>query len=419
MKLNIDDYCTHFLKAARNQSAFDVFYYDFFNKSAKEYGYIPRPALWITKKTKFIGFFISCSRVVGFLWKYLAFFYFILKLIMILSRRKGRVALSGSLVDKLVLVVCNRTLEVVKQAAPIDEETFWLAVPNFNNTNSPLKCVSAQSVLTFFELLKAFYITLRVHLYLIKENDPSVLFQSYTALDWIVTYMALNKINPGTLVTAEHHDRWAVLLDTYCEHRKKSTQGQARLILVQHGLEFTATYEKMAMLGYPEGLPYKLENLNSIYTYNSDQFNIFKCHILKKDARDTEPLCMFYEYKLRLSNINSEKKTLLIVGNTLCEDFHLNLLSKLSSNFEIDFFYKPHPVQKSSDVIVNAGWFFIEDKEYYPAVDLVVSYPSTLVNEYRTLGVTVIEHDFQSTDFFVDELIHTLENELRWKKFSF
>jgi len=412
MKLDIKELCKNFNFAAKNQSAFDYFYYDFFGKRAIDYCFLPRPALWLNKKSSTLAILRAGSPVIYFIWKYFAYLYFVKKLVFLLFKTKTSVVF-GSGNKQLVLAVCKRSIEVVMQAAPIDEHTVWLAVPDCDGADKNKNLVSAVSLLTRKELIVSSLIACKVHFHLASESNMSRLFQTYAALDWVITFMALTKIGPTKIVTAEHHDRWAVLLDSYS--KSVSTSGaQVELTLVQHGLEFSKTYEKIMELGFSDGLPYKLKHLAIIYTYDNNQLDVFKRFIICGQVAGPTLQSRLYKYKLPLSEVATTTKTLLIVGNALCEKFHLDLHLKLSKTFKLTCFYKPHPALRASPEIRSASWIFIEEKDYFPSVDLVISYPSTLANEYKDSNIIVLEHAFDASASDIEKITQVIADDLIW-----
>lgn len=415
MKLNVQRVSEDFRSAAKNQAAFDLFYYDFFGRSARDYGFLPRPALWLNKNPSFLAMVRMGSGLIRFLWHYLACLYLFARLVRFMVKRE-RFLPSKTYSKKVVLSVCRRSVDVIVQAESLGERVVWMAVPGYFNFDKDGSTISALSVLNWKELVISFVAACKLHFYLASEGEASILFQSYTALDWVITFGALTKIAPSKIITAEHHDRWAVLLDSYCEGVNKSGGDRIEFVLVQHGLEFESTYEKMIELGLSKGLPYKLKNLKVIYVYDFRQLEVFKRFIVCERSFCLGLLFRFYSYKLPLVETGVNNKTVLIIGNVACEAFHLELYLKLNDIFSFTCFYKPHPVLGSSSNVISAGWIFIVDKDYFPLVDLVVSYPSTLANEYEAAGVKVIEHAFDADCADIRNMITVMVDELMWPR---
>lgn len=220
-------------------------------------------------------------------------------------------------------------------------------------------------------------------------NDKSKIFQTYSIVNWLVAFISLIKLKPDTVVTSEHHDRWAVLVDTYCEYVKIPGVDKISFVMVQHGSEFFSTYERLKDIGYCDGLPCRIRNVTDIFVYDGLQLDVFRENILESSCR---PDFFFYQYDLILSPVNDDRKIILIVGNSFCEDFHIEVYSNFSLKYDFLWLYKPHPVQKPSKAVLKVGWSVVDDNSLFPKVDLVISYPSTLASEYRSAGIDVVEH---------------------------
>ncbi|HFO9943137.1 TPA: hypothetical protein ACHLGH_004979, partial [Escherichia coli] len=54
-------------------------------------------------------------------------------------------------------------------------------------------------------------------------------------------------------------------------------------------------------------------------------------------------------------------------------------------------------------------WNFITDDDYFPDVDIVISYPSTLAYQYKELNKIVILHELDNIDQNkIDEILMTI-----------
>lgn len=390
MKASARHFYSFFKAAAGNQAAFDIFYYDFFETHAESYSFLPRPAQWLNKSTLLLRFLRVGAPFIWFLWCVFGGGYFFVKLLL-LKTGSEKIKTHKLLNKAVALAVCKRSVDVIVQAE-VGRDVLFLKVPGAKDVNSCSGAVSAVSVLSFWELFKCFFLAVNIHYRLAYNGRRAEVFQSYAALDWLIVFFALIKINPDQLIIAEHHDRWAVLADSYCGPEFHSGS-QLELILVQHGLEFPNTYERMVSLGFEVGLPYKLRRVGKCYVYNEVQREVFREKIISACALSSVQFD-FYSYRLPLVSTGLPGFSILVVGNVRCEDFHYELYLRLSGRLACSWFYKPHPALRSSAKIFSAGWDFIDDKDYYPSVSLVVSYPSTLVDEYKACGIKVYEHEF-------------------------
>lgn len=385
----------YFKAAADNQAAFDLFYYDFLGAHAESYGFLPRPVQWLNKGAIFLCFLRIGAPFILLFWCLSGVLYFFIRLFL-LKAGSEKIGTHMLLHKTVALAVCKRSVDVINQAE-VGREILFLKIPRVKNVDDCERSVSAVSMLSFFELFKCFSLAVYIHYRLVCDGERAKIFQSYTVLDWVVVFFALIKLNPDRLITAEHHDRWAVLADSYCG-LKSNFGARLEMVLVQHGLEFSSTYERMVDLGLEAGLPYKLKNITSLFVYNDEQRDFFIDYIVFGSISKLQMTVSNYAYGLILSDSGFSGKTILIAGYARCEKFHLDLYVALRRFENINCFYKPHPTLKPSPWLLSAGWIVIEDKNYYPRVDIVISYPSTLVAEYRSAGINVIEHGFEAGD---------------------
>lgn len=327
--------------------------------------------------------------------------YFFVRLLLLAAESK-KIKNYKSINKAVALAVCKRSVDVIVQA-DVGRSVLFLKVPGVKDIGGCEEAVGAVSVLNFLDLFKCFFIAVNIHYRLACSGGKAEVFQSYAALDWLIVFFALIKIKPDRLITAEHHDRWAVLADSYCDP-KFHFDSQLELVLVQHGLEFSNTYERMVALGFEVGLPYKLRHLGKCYVYNAVQREIFREKIISPCGLGSVNF-YFYSYGLPLTSTGLTGFSILIVGNVRCEEFHYELYLRLRGQLSCSWFYKPHPALRSSAKVFSADWNFINDKDYYPIVALVISYPSTLADEYKACGIKVYEHEFGVSVEDVDDAI--------------
>ena len=62
--------------------------------------------------------------------------------------------------------------------------------------------------------------------------------------------------------------------------------------------------------------------------------------------------------------------------------------------------------------ILNKNWTFIQEKNYFPAVDLLISYPSTLVTEYSNNGVAAVIHNVNAEMIEVQNTVDEVRKKL-------
>ncbi|WP_374697503.1 hypothetical protein LQZ44_15460 [Alcaligenes nematophilus] len=225
--------------------------------------------------------------------------------------------------------------------------------------------------------------------------------QSYTAYDWFLYRISLQTLEATHLVMAEHYDRWATLADLLANNASNS----CTLVLVQHGTLKGLNNAQPE----PLALPYKLSAVSRLYCYNQPDCDFFLQAVLEPAG------CMrcqisFYTPTIRLvphPRSTAHTTLVLIVGHPTCEALHTALFERLSTE-QVDVIYKVHPRSPASPQVAKIGWFIWEDKNEFPQVDLVVSYPSTLVDEYRAMNTHVITHPMRSGVKEVNEIVELI-----------
>lgn len=382
--------------AALNQFAFDSLYYDFLGHELEAFNGVPRPSKWLNKGRSFVKCVGVLSKLISHLWHCFAFIYFFAKTISLCSLSKKREGKELHL-DVVALGVCDRSYDVINQAIGLGNNIAFLTLSKPRQFNSKGRNVSVSEILNFRDVLHIFLVSCKVHLYLKKCEGGRLAFQSYAVVGWLAMYYALRKVNPTHIITAEHHDRWAVLADFYSEQRSVDSE-KLSFTVVQHGLEFNDTYKKMRSLGFSDGLPCKIKHLSQIYCYSDEQFSIFAKNIFSNYSQAQNVACVYYQFGLILSDVLGTRKSVLFVGSPICEDFHVKLYSMIDARMSVECYYKPHPTSEVDKAINKLGWNVIGDKDFFPRVNLVVSYPSTLVDEYRNAGVLVVQHPFECGD---------------------
>ena len=152
----------------------------------------------------------------------------------------------------------------------------------------------------------------------------------------------------------------------------KIRQKQQYIVLIQHGILPDTLH-----------LHYKLKNINEIYYYNEKSKAIFKEIFDCKDVKFKK-----FVLSLNLSDIKSDKKTILIIGQPHSIDMEINIAKSLIDDYEL--YIKPHPLYSNKKYKSIKGVKIITDRNFYPRVDLALCYESTLGLEYEASGINVI-----------------------------
>jgi hypothetical protein len=210
--------------------------------------------------------------------------------------------------------------------------------------------------------------------------------QTIFSQDWLHTYSILNKSeNLQEIWFANHYDRWAILFSDFNCTKK---------VFIQHGL-----------LNKDTNPPNLISKVNYGYLIHENQKKFIVDSVIKSD---------FNFETLKPSLILSEKGindkfNVLIVGHaTLHLENEYNLVRNLDKS-KINLFLKPHPILTFESYIIwkdKHSYTLIEDPTFFPKVDLVISYESTLGLEYSQLGIDVIYYQ----EYSVQEIISIIHN---------
>lgn len=270
---------------------------------------------------------------------------------------------------------------------------------NHSSKNKNYDTVDLYKFTSFLDVVKAFLLSTLSFIYYLKPSRIKWILHLYTSPSWFLVALGMNNVQ-GDFASSEHYDRWAVLTDFICKIKRKN------YILIQHGSLLglkTKGYEHFT-------LPYKLKAVSEIAVFSEIEFELFLEHIISPD-KDRKIIVHFFQQPFFLSSINSKKLSILIVGHSLCEREQLKLgeqLSKLSDKIVI--YYKEHPKARASEKVKRTAWNFITDDDFFPDVDIIISYPSTLAYQYQELNKMVFLHELDNiSQDKIDEIILTVK----------
>ena len=216
--------------------------------------------------------------------------------------------------------------------------------------------------------------------------------QTYTAWRWFFVRIVIDKL-PGPLLTVEHFDRWAVLVDASC-WASRSNKPERQLTLMQHGSVNAETPEQTLKFN----LPTRLRAVHRLHVYSPDDEDIFRREILSKNCNRGNIEVTFFRSLIVLLPIgNQDAPSLLIVGHPLCESAHIALMRELIAVGGFQCFYKPHPTIGASKQISTLPWTVVQGRTVFPRVDVIVSYPSTIVAQYAAHGIPAVVHSMNNS----------------------
>lgn len=387
-----------YLAATRNEIAVDEMLLRTAHATTTELGYLPRVPNWVNRALKAPGLTRIIWRICRVLWLAggaIAYFAFdFLKLEMLRQTAGNSSSIMVSLKHGALLAFTSRVYDVFDPDQNLWLPSVWLTCPWVPQDSLPRGVfeLPLMSVVTRADLREAFVAAVNATYVLARDPlQTNWALQSYTALRWFMVRRAIDRI-PGTLVIANHFDRWAVLVDRSIRAGKLRGGGSRRLVLVQHGT-LGDLGKALYTVDTLKPLPTKLSCVDELHAYNAIEEAAFRRSVLT-EMRYRAPMSVhFFKPRITLiGELSTARIRLLFVGHPICESFQVKLFQELRKGMDFEVFYKPHPKAPMSDAMVGVGWTIIDNPKTFPRVDLLVSYPSTLVLEYQGAGIAASIH---------------------------
>lgn len=399
--INYETYLNEFSQTVENEVSIDETIYKTQKVNPVKFSNFPRPAKWLNSySNKYIVpfFFISVLWNYGISQIFFIYEYFKFKKLLKFLIKSEVTSFENMVVG---LGFSERAFYVIPKSGT-SSVNIWLTFPWVNEINNlNLKCVSIMSLLSkkdLFTALKLSFMSLKK----CSSNKTLITWSvhTYTAYKWFIARIALEKIkNIKEVCIAEHFDRWASLAGYW------SYENQYTLSMIQHGLVQNESMD------FPYRIPNRIINVHKLYTYNKNSERIFKDYIV---SAGLDIQCFYFKPLIEVRKISSSEgeKSVLFVGNTLCESFHSDLYKKLKEKLIFKAFYKPHPTVKPSQFIMSLDWEVIDQKDFFPDVDLLISYPSTLVEEYANIGTPSVLHSINADNKDLIMVLKSVQDKL-------
>jgi hypothetical protein len=405
-----------YFAATRNEVAVEVMFLTLSKTQSSNVGHLPRVPHWIAKALKRPHLMLALSRLARFLWIFGgAAIYFLRDYLRFSLARIWTASTIHLPIEGAILGLSSRIHGVVKPTTFPALPQIWLTLPWLERQVLPSAAqeVPLFSMVKHSDFLSAFMDAMTVTYRMQRDRLLSQwVLQTYTAFRWFLVRRVIDRID-GSLVTAEHYDRWAVLVDRSVRERRRSSSCNLRMILVQHGAMGSLTDEE-DNTSSSLNLPTRLRQVDELHAYNNSEVSAFRAEVFARPevSRPLEIHC--FKPTLELGGVDiSNCPRFLFVGHPLCEAFHVQIFLKLKAWKAIDVLYKPHPMAPMSTSMTEVGWTIIEEANLFPRVDLLVSYPSTLVKEYESVGILACVHTLDAhlgeLDSFVDKIQKTIE----------
>lgn len=267
--------------------------------------------------------------------------------------------------------------------------------------NFPYKCrlknynlINIFNITTPLDIIRTYRDSLYCYAILIQKVGINGAFYSMTAPKYFILYYALKSLSKGSeIVFSNQKDRWALLFSSF-ENLQKT--------LIQHGtciskgrppkfLDKYVTYNPEDDLYY-QNIPYKLKDINTIYAFSQLEA---KYMILAEHEKQASIIHIIGYNLTTLIETNEDTSSVLIVGHYKQFSNEEIALLEFFKNKSVHVILKTHPLvgKKPYLPLMRKYKFDLIEGNYFPKVDFLLSYSSTLALEYEAIGVPVIYYD--------------------------
>ncbi len=415
-----------YLRATENEIAIDTSLYEMLGLQPSQGGYLPRPGKSLSRLAPWQKKLLPCVSLLRFFWRFGggAIFLFVecLRFIRLVAPKNKKPSPVLSADDSYGVLFSDRAAGVINQAIP-DNSLVWVTFPWVINDSikSSDRTLDILMLLSPNDLMRAWSLSVRAVRCLGRHaTTKHWIFQGYTAFRWMATRIAFDKIDAKGYVIAEHYDRWACLIDSVVRFRsRKAFSPPPGFTIVQHGCLISLNNSQSSKAELPLALRSRHRSVSSILVYDIYSRNVFFNSVISRACQSRGVRVGYYRPTITLSELHAKKGfSILFVGHSLCEKLHIDLHRSLGSE-PIFSFYKPHPTSPPSNEVVNQSWLLIEGREIFPPVDLLISYPSTLVDEYASLGIPAVLHSLNESEvdrsMLLQQILSTIDPLIREK----
>lgn len=316
-------------------------------------------------------------------WLYQTVKYLLIKLLLTRKRYTS--------FDKLYINTDNG-LKTAVQKNIIQENEFVLEFPYRFIADITCEKINITEIASYTVILFSIIDCAKSLIIFAKKKGFSSFIYLFTSFEYFLLYNSLSNINYiGEILISNQKDRWAYMIGSL-NFKNKTIIQHGTVIAKGSPVEYMNSYvsyssiDKIMYLN----IPYKLTGFNKIISFTPLEY---KFMLLSEHRLESKIHNECVGYKLKLSSLTSDRKSILIIGNSnqySCEE--KQLIQYFKNNIDFELFLKPHPVFSKSiyNEYMKIGGFVLLADDIYPKVDYVISYYSTLALEYESLGVEVI-----------------------------
>ena len=412
-----------YICATENEISIDASIYKLSGVSPKELGYAPRPAKILSIFSKNRVAFKIFMVLFKVIWRFGGASMFFLYEMFVFYRYSKRCADNLSSCNGLgeyALVFSSRAADILQSGVLGFEPKCWITFPWVPLTDAKQsgRYIDVFSLLERKDFISAYMLAVTASRRLVsRRQTKSWALQSYTAFRWFAVRIALEKLEIKRFVIAEHYDRWAVLADKVISRRRSHSPsiggGQAEFILIQHGTLSGLTFECQSPARLPFALKCRLTSVTQLYAYDDASRLTFEDGVFSVSCVARGVDVNYFKPMIELVQLHSEHRVrILFVGHPICENLHISLYERLTLEYNVSFYYKPHPTAGFSESVKQKKWGVIVGRNFFPMVDFLIAYPSTLVSEYATSGIPAVLHSLDLDKNFSTGLLESVKTKL-------
>lgn len=316
---------------------------------------------------------------------------------------KKKYSYSNKIYKKYFLLSMNESLpRIVKNAKIPTAESAWIVKDE--PYNEDMNYISYFRYLNLKDLFCLYFVSLVAYYKSVFRYGMQVSILAAEAYEFMLRYRGCSCFPiESDYYFCNHMDRNAVLIDNLPQGNKYLIQhGTMIMRSLRIGLssdDMVCDNEKSI---WTYNIPYKYNSIKKVYCFSEKEYLALCMSILHN-----RPCYEVVGYSLKTTPINDMRKSVLIIGYySNYAEKEERLISKLQ-NYNIKLFLKNHPCQagKWYQEMINKYNFEFIDAPYFPAVNYVVSYESTLALEYESVGSKVFYYDEYTIDQIVERIL--------------
>lgn len=316
----------------------------------------------------------------------------------------------NSLDSKRLFIGYSRQLYTISKKACLQkDDDYWFKLEDGDYILPEQKpTVTVFDFIKYGEIAKSAVQAFILHLSAIVKFGYDKYFLSYKAYEWCITDYALRHVPEDVeLVYSYICDRNAILIDNLLNKNKN---------LIQHGtMHFGNTDGRNPYMEFHEERDFYLwkglykSSPARVYCYTEiDEWALSNSVI----ANHPDYVYIGYGFK---PAFKPEKKSVLIVANYNFYSRNEEIILQQLQGLDIEIYLKNHPAIANSfydDMRMKYQFVFIEGVDTkLPEVDLLISYDSTLANEYASIGTKVLYYG----RFEIKDIAHIVKTALNLK----